>query len=111
MPLSNGTKLGPYESVAPIGAGGMGEVYRAKDTRLGREVAIKVLPQHLSNNPDLKARFERESKTISSLSHAHICALYDVGHQDGVDFLVLELLEGESLAERLKKGAVGLEQM
>lgn len=84
----------------------MGEVYRAHDTRLGRDVAIKVLPQHLSSDPDLKARFEREAKAISSLNHPHICTLHDVGHQDGIDFLVMELLEGETLAERLQRGAI-----
>jgi eukaryotic-like serine/threonine-protein kinase len=105
MALTSGTKLGPYEVLSPLGAGGMGEVYRARDTRLGRDVAIKVLPEHLSN-PDLKARFEREAKAISSLGHPHICTLHDVGHQDGTDFLVMEFLEGETLAERLQKGAM-----
>src|ERR1700746_3150143 len=85
MALPAGTKLGPYEIVSPLGAGGMGEVYRARDTRLGREVAIKVLPQHLSSNPDLKARFEREAKAISALNHPHICHLYDVGSPQGND--------------------------
>jgi len=103
MPLSPGTRLGPYEIQDPIGAGGMGEVYRARDTRLERIVAIKVLPTHLSERPDLKERFDREAKAISSLNHPHICALYDVGHQDGVDFLVMEYLEGETLADRLLK--------
>src|SRR5436190_8210143 len=88
----------------------MGEVYRARDTRLGRDVAIKVLPQHLSSNPDLKARFEREARAISALSHPHICHLYDIGSQDGTDFIVMELLEGESLADRLQKGAMPLKQ-
>jgi serine/threonine protein kinase len=94
MALASGTKLGPYEIVAPLGAGGMGEVYRARDTRLGRDVAIKVLPSHLSSNPDLKARFEREAKAISALNHPHICHLYDVGSQDGTDFLVMGALGG-----------------
>jgi Tol biopolymer transport system component len=111
MDMKPGTRLGPYEIVAPLGAGGMGEVYRAKDTRLEREVAIKVLPADLAANPDFKQRFEREAKTISSLSHPHICALYDVGHEDGVDFLVMELLEGETLAERIKRGALPAEQV
>jgi len=102
MALSSGTKLGPYEVHAPLGAGGMGEVYRARDTRLGRDVAIIVLPSHLSSNPDLKARFEREAKAISALNHPHICHLYDVGSQDGTDYLVMELLEGETLADRLQ---------
>ena len=110
MTLVPGTKLGPYEIRAALGAGGMGEVYRARDTRLGRDVAIKVLPSHLSCNPDLKARFEREARSISSLNHPHICTLYDVGHQDDIDFLVMELLEGETLAGRLQKGALLLKQ-
>ena len=110
MPLSASTRLGPYEIVSSIGAGGMGEVYRARDTRLDRTVAIKVLPEHLSN-PQLRERFEREAKAISSLSHPHICPLYDVGHQDGIDFLVMEYLEGETLAHRLKKGALAPEQV
>jgi serine/threonine protein kinase len=97
MGLTSGAKLGPYEIVSPLGAGGMGEVYRARDTRLGRDVAIKVLPEDLSSNPDLKARFEREARAISALSHPHICHLYDIGSHDGTDYLVMELLEGESL--------------
>ena len=104
MALSSRTRLGPYEILAPIGAGGMGEVYRAKDTRLDRTVAIKVLPSHLSANIELRQRFEREARTISSLSHPHICALHDIGHQDGIDYLVMEYLEGETLAQRLAKG-------
>src|SRR5450631_871515 len=108
MALTSGTKLGPYEIQVPLGAGGMGEVYRARDTRLGRDVAIKVLPSHLSSDPDLKARFEREAKAISALSHPHICHLYDIGSQDGTDFLVMELLEGETLADRLPKGPLPL---
>jgi serine/threonine protein kinase len=104
MGLTSGTKLGPYEIVSPLGAGGMGEVYRAHDSRLGRDVAIKVLPEDLSSNPDLKARFEREARAISALSHPHICHLYDVGSQDGTDYLVMELLEGESLQRRLERG-------
>src|SRR3984957_885916 len=103
MTLSSGTRLGPYEILSALGAGGMGEVYRARDTRLGRDVAIKVLSEHLSSNPELKERFEREARSISSLNHPRICTLHDVGHQDEVDFLVMEYLEGESLAERLKK--------
>jgi Tol biopolymer transport system component len=111
LTLATGTRLGPYEILAPLGAGGMGEVYRARDTRLGRSVAIKVLPAQLSQNAELRERLEREAKTISSLSHAHICALYDVGHQDGTDYLVMELLEGETLAARLAKGALSTEQV
>src|SRR5215467_16088377 len=110
MAFTSGTKLGPYEIVGPLGAGGMGEVYRARDTRLDRPVAIKVLPQHLSASPEVRQRFEREAKTISQLSHSHICALYDVGNQDGVEYLVMELLEGETLADRLGKGSLPLEQ-
>ncbi|MFY9559943.1 MAG: protein kinase [Terriglobales bacterium] len=110
MALNPGTKLGPYEIMAPLGAGGMGEVYRARDTRLERTVAIKVLPEQFSKDPDLKRRFEREAKTISALNHPHICTLYDVGHQDGDDYLVLEYIEGESLAERLAKGALSTDQ-
>ena len=110
MALAVGTKLGPYEIQAPLGAGGMGEVYRARDTRLGRDVAVKVLPQHLSSDPDLKARFEREARASSALSDPHICHLYDIGSQDGTDYLVMELLEGESLADRLQKGPLPLKQ-
>jgi eukaryotic-like serine/threonine-protein kinase len=109
LTLSPGTRLGPYELVAPVGAGGMGEVYRAKDTRLDRTVAVKVLPAHLSASADSRQRFEREARTISQLSHPHICALYDVGHQDGVDYLVMEYLEGETLADRLTKGPLSLD--
>jgi eukaryotic-like serine/threonine-protein kinase len=108
MVLSTGTKLGAYEIESPLGAGGMGEVYRARDTRLDRTVAIKVLPGHLSESPEAKERFEREARSISALSHPHICTLYDIGHQNGVDYLVMEFLEGETLAERLKKGALPL---
>jgi Tol biopolymer transport system component/predicted Ser/Thr protein kinase len=106
MALTSGTKLGPYEILAPLGAGGMGEVYRARDSRLDREVAIKVLPSHLSQNPDLRARFEREAKAISGLQHPNICVLYDVGRQEDVDFLVMEYLEGETLAVRLARKAM-----
>lgn len=111
MPLTSGTKLGPYEILSPLGAGGMGEVYRARDTRLDRTVAIKVLPEHVSKDPDLKQRFEREAKTISSLQHANICTLHDIGHQDGIDFLVMEYLEGETLAARLNRGPLPLDQV
>ena len=111
MALTSGTKLGPYEILAPLGAGGMGEVYRARDTRLERTVAIKVLSSHLSNDPELKQRFEREARTISSLNHPHICTLYDVGHQDGSEFLVMEYLEGETLASRLRRGPLPLQEL
>jgi hypothetical protein len=106
MPLTPGTRLGPYEIVVPLGAGGMGEVYRAKDTRLGRDVAVKVLPQHLSADAEVRARFEREAKTVSSLNHPHICTLFDVGREGDTDYLVMELVEGETLAQRLTKGAL-----
>lgn len=106
MPLTPGTRLGPYEVSAPIGAGGMGEVYRARDTRLGRDVAVKVLPQHLSASTEVRARFEREARTISSLNHPHICTLHDVGREGETDYLVMELVEGETLAERLTRGAL-----
>src|SRR5258708_7443908 len=104
MPLAPGTRLGPYEIVAPLGAGGMGEVYRAHDSRLGRSVAIKVLPEHLSASPEVRARFEREARTISSLNHPHICVLHDVGREGDTDFLVMELVEGETIAHRLTRG-------
>ncbi|HEV2616620.1 MAG TPA: protein kinase [Candidatus Acidoferrales bacterium] len=109
--LNTGTKLGPYEIIAAIGAGGMGEVYRARDTRLGRDVAIKILPQHLSEDPSATQRFEREARAVSSLNHPHICTLYDVGHQDGTDFLVMEYVEGETLAKRLEKGPLATAEL
>ena len=90
MPLAAGDKLGPYEILAAIGAGGMGEVYRARDTRLDRIVAIKVLPAELADRPELRQRLEREARAVSSLNHPHICTLYDIGHQDGIDYLVME---------------------
>ncbi|HSD71957.1 MAG TPA: serine/threonine-protein kinase, partial [Thermoanaerobaculia bacterium] len=111
MTLTPGTRLGPYEIEAAVGAGGRGEVYRAKDTRLDRTVAVKVLPAHLSSSAESRQRFEREAKTISQLSHPHICALYDVGNQDGVEFLVMEYLEGETLSDRLLKGALAFDQV
>src|ERR1700686_1993275 len=111
MTLAAGSKLGPYEIVGPLGAGGMGEVYRARDTRLERTVAIKILPAQFSCDPVRRQRFEREAKTISSLNHPHICVLYDVGSQDGVGYLVMECMEGETLAKRLEKGALPLEQV
>src|SRR5215470_15882051 len=103
MSLGSGTPLGPYEIVSAIGAGGMGEVYKARDTRLDRTVAIKVLPAHVSGDPVLRERFEREAKAIAALNHPHICTLHDVGHQDGTDYLVLEYLDGQTLADRLAK--------
>jgi serine/threonine protein kinase/Tol biopolymer transport system component len=104
MPLPPGTKLGPYEIIAPLGAGGMGEVFRARDTRLDRTVAIKILTQGLADTPEIRQRFEREARAVSSLNHPHICALYDVGHQDGIEYLVMEYIEGETLAARIAKG-------
>jgi len=106
MTLTAGRKLGPYEIVAPLGAGGMGEVYRARDTGLEREVAVKVLPQHLSDHPEVRSRFEREAKTVSALNHPHICILHDVGREGETDYLVMELVEGETLAQRLTRGAM-----
>jgi serine/threonine protein kinase len=111
MALTNGTKLGPYEIVAPLGAGGMGEVYRARDTRLDRTVAVKVMPQHLAATPEARQRFEREARAVSALNHPHICTLHDVGSQDGTEYLVMEYLEGETLAARLEKGSLPLEQV
>jgi len=109
--LTSGTKLGPYEILSPLGAGGMGEVYRALDIQLERSVAIKVLPANLSSDPGLRQRLEREAKAVSTLNHPHICTLHDIGSQDGVDFLVMELLEGETLADRLRRGPLPLEQI
>ncbi len=110
MALISGSKLGPYEIIAPLGAGGMGEVYRARDTRLDRTVAIKILSAHLAADPEARTRLDREARAISSLNHPNICHLYDVGLQDGTNFLVMEYLEGETLADRLRKGALPIEQ-
>src|SRR5437016_4221787 len=110
MTLSSGTRLGPYENTATIGAGGMGEVYRARDTRINREVAIKVLPAHVAGREDLQQRFEREARAISSLHHPHICSLYDIGLQDGAPYLVMELLEGEPLDKRIERGTLPLDE-
>ena len=110
MTISAGSRLGPYEVLAPLGAGGMGEVYKARDTRLERTVAIKVLPQHLSSSEEVRQRFEREAKTISSLTHPHICALYDVGHEGDTEYLVMEYLEGETLGDRIANGPLPLAQ-
>ena len=111
MALTHGTKLGPYEILSPLGAGGMGEVYKARDTRLERTVAIKVLPAHLSENAEMRQRFEREARTVSSMNHPHICTLYDIGRQGNIDFLVMEYIEGETLAERLKRGPLTPEEV
>jgi serine/threonine protein kinase len=110
MTISPGRRLGPYEVLSSLGAGGMGEVYKARDTRLERMVAVKVLPQHMASSPEVRQRFEREAKTISQLSHPHICALYDVGSHEGTEYLVMELLEGETLSDRLVKGPLQLVQ-
>ncbi len=111
MAILLGKRLGPYEILSSIGAGGMGEVYRARDTRLDRTVAIKVLPTHLADRSELQERFEREARTIASLNHPHICTLHDIGQQDGIDFLVMEYLEGETLAQRLVKGSLPIQQV
>jgi len=111
MTLASGTRIGPYDVQSQLGAGGMGEVYRARDTRLDRTVAIKILPAHLSGRPDARERFDREARAISSLSHPNICHLYDVGTHDGTSYLVMEYLEGETLASRLRKGPLPLEQL
>jgi serine/threonine protein kinase len=111
MALAAGTKLGPYEIQSPLGAGGMGEVYRAKDTRLDRTVAIKILATQFSQDSDAKQRFDREARAISSLSHPNICQLYDVGSQDGISYIVMECLQGETLADRLEKGPLPLQEI
>src|SRR5437867_2465068 len=103
MTLSSGARLGPYEILAPLGAGGMGEVYRATDTRLGREVAIKVLPEHMAKDPQALARFEREAKAVAALSHPNILAIHDFGSEQGVAYAVTELLEGETLRTRVSR--------
>ena len=110
MAISPGARIGHYEVVSLLGAGGMGEVYRATDTRLDRTVAVKVLPTDLAADPVFRARFAREAKTIASLDHPHICALYDVGESDGTAFLVMEYLEGETLAARLARGPLPLDE-
>src|SRR5512145_3247914 len=115
MALAPGTRLGPYEVQSPIGAGGMGEVYKATDTRLNRTVAIKVLPTHWVQDPEMKQRFDREAQTIASLTHPHICTLHDIGseHREGqppIDYLVMEFLEGQTLAKRLERGALPLDE-
>jgi serine/threonine protein kinase len=106
MPLAAGDKLGPYEILTPLGAGGMGEVYKARDTRLDRTVAVKVLPEHIAQREESRARFEREARAVASLNHPHICTLFDIGP----GYMVMELVEGETLASRIEKGALPLEQ-
>src|ERR1017187_8187855 len=110
MALTPGTRLGPYEIQSPLGAGGMGEVYRARDTRLDRTVAVKILPSHLSENSEAKQRFEREARTISSLNHPNICTLHDIGSESGTAYLVMEYVQGETLESRLQKGPLPLKQ-
>ena len=110
MPLPPGARLGPYEILSLVGAGGMGEVYKSRDTRLDRTVAIKILPDTFAADPQFRERFDREARTISQLDHPHVCALYDVGEQDGTAFLVMQYLEGETLADRLTKGALPIDQ-
>ena len=110
MPIEAGSHLGPYEIVSAIGAGGMGEVYRARDKRLERTVAIKVLGPDLSGNPEYRQRFEREARTVAALSHPHICPVYDIGAHEGLDYLVMEYLEGDNLASRIAKGALPIEE-
>jgi serine/threonine protein kinase len=110
MALEPGARLGPYQIVSPAGAGGMGEVYRARDTRLDRTVAIKVLPPDLTSDPTARQRFEREARAVAALSHPHICTLHDIGHQDGTDYLVMEYLDGETLAARLTRGKLPVDQ-
>ena len=111
MTISAGTRLGPYEVIAPLGAGGMGEVWHARDTRLDRSVAIKVLPAEFATNGELRLRLEREAKTISQFNHPHICTLYDVGHENGRDYFVMEYLQGETLADRIDRGPLPLEDV
>jgi serine/threonine protein kinase len=111
MTVCSGTRLGPYEIIAPIGAGGMGEVFKARDTRLERIVAIKILPEELARDEGRRSRLQREAKIISQLNHPHICTLHDAGSEDGIDFLVMEHLEGYSLADRLTKGALPLDDV
>src|SRR5262249_16660610 len=106
MPVATGTQFGPFTILELIGAGGMGEVYKARDGRLDRMVAIKILPSYISEKSELKQRFEREARTIAALNHPHVCTLFDVGNYDGADYLVMEYLEGETLADRLARGAL-----
>src|SRR5262245_21457096 len=110
MPIKSGSHLGPYEILSAIGAGGMGEVYRARDTRLDRTVAVKVLAPNLSGSPEYRQRFEREARAVATLSHPHICPLYDIGAHDGLDYLVMEYLEGENLGARIAKGPLPIDE-
>src|SRR5437016_4182395 len=106
MPLSSGTQLGPYKILAPLGAGGMGEVYRATDTRLDREVAVKILPEQFADDPDRLARFEREAKAVAALAHPNILVLFDIGNQQGISYAVTELLEGETIRGHVTHAAL-----
>ena len=108
MALNPGTHLGPYEILSPLGAGGMGEVYKARDTRLDRFVAVKVLPEHIAKREDLRQRFEREARAVASLNHPHICVLHDIGNQDGTGYMVMEHFEGETLAARIVRKAAAV---
>src|SRR6476619_1133958 len=110
MVFAAGAKLGPYEVLSPIGAGGMGEVYKARDTRLDRTVAVKVLPEHIAKREDARARFEREARSVASLNHPNICVLHDIGSHEGAGYMVMEFMEGETLAARIEKGALPLDQ-
>ena len=105
------TRLGPYELMSSIGRGGMGEVYRGRDTRLNRTVAVKVLPPDMAHSAEARRRFQREAQAIAALNHRHVCAVHDVGHDDGVDFLVMEYVDGESLASRLRRGPMPLDEV
>src|SRR5258708_3127077 len=109
-PLSSGSNLGPYEILSSLGAEGMGQVYKARDSRLNRTVAVKVLSHQVSNIADLKQRFEREAQTVAALNHPNICTLYDVGNDSGIDYLVMEFLDGETVAQWLERGPIPLEQ-
>src|SRR5437879_5483542 len=111
MPLVAGTRLGPYEIVAPLGAGGMGEVYRARDTRLGREIALKVLPDDVSADPARRQRFEQEARAASALNHPNILSIYDVGSENGLVYMVSELVEGESLRDIITRGPVNVRKL
>ena len=110
MTLAPGVRLGAYEIVGLVGAGGMGEVYRARDTRLGRDVAVKIIPDQTAADPQFRGRFEREARAISSLDHPNICALFDIGEHEGVSFLVMQYLEGETLEDRLRAGPLPIDQ-